>query len=225
MSKNADKSPSTCLELLLSRISDIQAALPDEYRDDKILRDKLLNAVQDVIDCLQAYHKPADTVQGVISDLHASLAMTSRHQPPPRPVTNGLDINYVDLRYVQRVPKSHKNRLHRNDKKCLVCHRQGCWSTNHSTKDLLNAFRKNKALRQLIGNLPDDDNSNDDDRQLADALEDVTAHLVDMSLTKNDEDDRHEPSDVFFHIWLPLNMSTLVHHSLVHCNTLPPTMP
>lgn len=45
MSSNMDKSPSDRLEILLAGLSDIQAALPDEYRNDTILCDKLLNSV------------------------------------------------------------------------------------------------------------------------------------------------------------------------------------
>lgn len=73
-STNTDKSPSRCQEQVIIKVSDIQTSLPLEYRNETILKIKLLNAVKDVRAYQQVYHKPAKTAQGVISDLHASLA-------------------------------------------------------------------------------------------------------------------------------------------------------
>lgn len=73
MSAHSDKMPSACLEVLIEKLSDIETSLPALYCNETLLISKLLNAVRDVEDCLLAYHKPVDTGQGVISDLHASL--------------------------------------------------------------------------------------------------------------------------------------------------------
>ena len=78
MSQASDKTPYECLEMLIAKMSYIQSSLPEEYRIDSIFRDKLVNAVRHVNDCRVAYQKPADTVQGVLSDLHASLVTSKR---------------------------------------------------------------------------------------------------------------------------------------------------
>lgn len=51
MSSIMDKSLSDCFEILLARLPDIQASLLDEYRNNKIVREKLLNSVRGVPDC------------------------------------------------------------------------------------------------------------------------------------------------------------------------------
>lgn len=71
---HTNESPSSCLKLLIEKPSDIQSSLLTEYRNETILENKLLNAVKDVKNCQLAYHKPTDAVQGVVSDLYASLA-------------------------------------------------------------------------------------------------------------------------------------------------------
>lgn len=63
---------------LVEKLSDIQTFRLSEYRDERILRNKLLNAVKDVDSCQLAYCRPPDTVQGVISGLHASLESAER---------------------------------------------------------------------------------------------------------------------------------------------------
>lgn len=73
-----EKSSSSCLEMMIERLSNIQSALPVEYRNETVLLKKLLNAARDVDSSQFAYLKPADTVQGVIADLYASLFTAKR---------------------------------------------------------------------------------------------------------------------------------------------------
>lgn len=48
---NRDETPSAFLEMLIAKLTDIQTSLIKEYRNDTILRSKLLNAVSNVDDC------------------------------------------------------------------------------------------------------------------------------------------------------------------------------
>lgn len=59
---------------MITTLTVIQASFPKKYRNDTILRNELLNAVRNVDAYRLAYHKPADTVQSVISDLLSSIA-------------------------------------------------------------------------------------------------------------------------------------------------------
>lgn len=68
------RDPSFCMELLIGKLSDIQYSLLQECHREAILRKRILNAAKDVEACKLAYHRPADTIQGVISDNHGSLA-------------------------------------------------------------------------------------------------------------------------------------------------------
>lgn len=83
ISQNVGKSSTDCLEILVNRLAEIQDCLPKEYRNDTIFK-KLLNAVKNVESCRPTYQKPAESLQGIISDLHASIATgmkTQSHDP------------------------------------------------------------------------------------------------------------------------------------------------
>lgn len=196
-SKFPSSSLSECLEMMISKLTDIQSSLPSEYRNDTILRNKLLNSVRDVAECRLAYHKPADTVQGVISDLHASLA-TSESFAGSSSLQQPISAHLVDRKYYH-ADNSRNNSRYRHEgtnKKCFVCGKPGCWSTNHSTKSRLQALKKNKVLRQFIAELKDD--SDDEDQQIVETLEDVTAHIIE--LTSNDVDDDPDNDKVHSHL-------------------------
>lgn len=48
MAKNNGKSAGKCLEILINRLQDIRFSLPIKYRNETIMRNKLLNAVKDI---------------------------------------------------------------------------------------------------------------------------------------------------------------------------------
>lgn len=91
----------------MSKVTDILASLPNEYHHNSILRDNLVNEVLDVQDCLLAYKKPADSVPGVIYDLHALLATNKLNPAVERIALISIDINFVDGLYVKR-PQTNK---------------------------------------------------------------------------------------------------------------------
>lgn len=67
------------------------------YSNKTVLRNNLLNAMWDVEAYQLAYHKAADTVQKVISDLHASFATLKRpitHLIPLEPPANFVDSQF-----------------------------------------------------------------------------------------------------------------------------------
>lgn len=109
---NRDKTPSACLEVLIAKLADIQTSFLKEHRHDTILWNKLLNAVGDIEDSHLAYHKPAESVQGVISDLHASLASAKKLTSSTsslRPPNEEPSAYFVDRRYHRRDGSSSRN--------------------------------------------------------------------------------------------------------------------
>lgn len=177
-------SSSACLEFMIERLTDIQSSLPQEYQHEIILRNKILNGVKDVDACRLAYHKPAETVQGVISDLHASLATMDTQN---RVLGTQLQpaAHFVDRRVVRgnsnRQGHEEKATKVSHGKKCFVCGRPGCWSSNHPPKERLQAYRKNKSIRQYFATLRDEESSEEEDVNVADAVEDVIAHFIDIN--------------------------------------------
>lgn len=57
----------------------------------------MLNTIRDNEAYRRAYQKPSETVQGVTTDLHASLAFV---QPRGVPSSVKPTINYVDRRFI-----------------------------------------------------------------------------------------------------------------------------
>lgn len=87
MDVNADKTPSVCVELFITTLTDIQTSLPKEYRNDMILWNKLLNAKRKVDNCRVAYQKSAESFHGVIPSLHALLTSATNATTSTRSAT------------------------------------------------------------------------------------------------------------------------------------------
>jgi hypothetical protein len=108
--------------------------------------------------------------------------------------------HYVDRRYMSSGPSklSGPSRPNR-PKKCFVCGRPGCWSTNHSTKERLQAFRGNKVLRQFVTSL-DDGETDEEDCALADTLEEITAHIIDVNYSHANSCHANDDKEPFSHM-------------------------
>lgn len=71
---NSGKEAKECLNLLVTRLKNIQSDLTEDYQKKMLLESKLLNAVKDNEGGKLAYYKPADDLENIISDLQSSLA-------------------------------------------------------------------------------------------------------------------------------------------------------
>lgn len=54
------------------------------------------------------------------------------------------------------VDRKFKHRRSNNKKKCIVCKREGCWSSNHPPAERLKALRQNKTFRQFLTDVQQD---------------------------------------------------------------------
>ena len=96
-------------------------------------------ACEGVDACLVATFKPAKSLQGVKADIRRALDMSAPSrantflaEPPP---TTSQDAYLVDRKfYGSRKPAGQP------DKKCIVCGKTGCWSSNHSREEQRPAF-------------------------------------------------------------------------------------
>lgn len=132
--------------------------------------------------------KSSETVQGVISDLYAFLVSV---QPPVVPSPVEPTINYVDRRFIQGSSQYQNERSRRNakqgDKTRYICKNPGCRSWKHSTKERLRAFRGNCVLKQFLLTL--DNDSGEDENNLADVIEEIIVNLTESSGGINSSDD------------------------------------
>jgi hypothetical protein len=167
IAKNEDKTTEECLELVIKELRTIQRGLAPELRTEQILRDKLINACNDVEACVYACLKPAPTLEGVCSDLQSSIIAYKR----TRESKWQSQAFYTDRKY--RHNNRYRDKSNDNFKKrCLVCKKEGCWSTNHPENERKEAMNKlNTKFQQFCidveGESPEDnqDNSSDSDKE------------------------------------------------------------
>lgn len=84
-----------CLNKMISRLTEIQTELPAKYYPELMLKNKLLNAVKDVPKYQPAYQKPADSIHGVISDLHSTLATSTTTTAGQAPSLDNPTLHYA----------------------------------------------------------------------------------------------------------------------------------
>lgn len=70
MGNNIGSNPTECLELLIDRHYGIQLSFSESYRSEEIMKEKLLKYVKGVEYCKLEYHKPTETLEGIIEDLY-----------------------------------------------------------------------------------------------------------------------------------------------------------
>ncbi|OXV09105.1 hypothetical protein Egran_03132, partial [Elaphomyces granulatus] len=176
--ENEDKSIEECLDILIKQLRKTQRGLSPEFRTEGSLRDKIINACNEVEACVYACLKPAPTLEGVCSDLRSSIIAYKRiHESKP-----SNQAFYTDRKY--RTGPRPQNRSDRQNnryqgkssnnfkKRCLVCKKEGCWSTKHPEKERKEAMNKlNRKFQQFCidveGEPPEDsqDNSSDNDEE------------------------------------------------------------
>lgn len=130
VSKNCSKSPTKCLKMLITKLTDTQSSLQKEYCNDTILRNKLLNAIRNFESCHLAYHKRPGTFQSKSSDEYASHASTKTVSTPASSSTADVDepsVHFVDRRFMRAQSSQNSSRRpsHRRDYphsgRCIVC--------------------------------------------------------------------------------------------------------
>ncbi|RKF77885.1 hypothetical protein GcM1_215005 [Golovinomyces cichoracearum] len=76
--QNPDKSLQKCLEILFWELKLIQRCLSRGFRPEKCLRDKLINACNDIEACAYACLKPFTSLKGLCSDPRSSIISFTR---------------------------------------------------------------------------------------------------------------------------------------------------
>lgn len=107
-----------CLELIISKLSDIKTSLSPGYQRKFVYWNKLLNAVLWIKACKLACRNPTDNFQCVMSDPHASLSTENRlvilpsPSPPLSPAESCVNTTWIVGSYAlhQHVAKSRQRR-------------------------------------------------------------------------------------------------------------------
>ncbi|KHJ32289.1 hypothetical protein EV44_g3486 [Erysiphe necator] len=150
---NLEKPFSTFFDVMLQRLRALQHGLRQELRNDYFLHNKIITACKSVEACSYACFKPSESVTGLINDIRSSISTWKSCHPTLN--SNSLsDVNFVDRKFRYQPNSYHphvknsfrasrQNESHiKNKKRCIVCRKQGCWSSNHRKEELNEAKRQ-----------------------------------------------------------------------------------
>src|SRR5208282_1360421 len=138
--RNADKTLLECFDILYQELRKCQLTMEPDQQKESFMTTRLLMAVNGVEECKMAIFKPPETLQGLRDDIRHALSLSSpprasifTTEPPPE---DQIDSFIVDRKYYD----NSKKHAGLSAKKCLVCDKMGCWSSNHSKEDQKVAF-------------------------------------------------------------------------------------
>ena len=76
--ENLQKTRLECMEIMLTRLALCQQALIDEYSHGNQLRDVIITVCNGIAECRHALLTPADTYEGVASQLRSAIGTLQR---------------------------------------------------------------------------------------------------------------------------------------------------
>ena len=121
--RNPDKSRLDCLQILFDKLQILQRGLTEFYQTDYSLRDQVISACQGVKECEMCLFKPADTFEGVCSELRSSIgtAMRSReiqqfnnYDVNSKNYENNYNLDY-DVNYGNQYDQNWTDRTYRGE--------------------------------------------------------------------------------------------------------------
>ncbi|KAL0929723.1 uncharacterized protein CTRU02_215366 [Colletotrichum truncatum] len=161
---NPGKTKSECFDILCDKLSKIQPGLPQQDHNDRSLHTQLLHACRDIPECAMALFVPAETYEGLRSQLISSIETATRlNQQQFNTVANPPEQYWTDRTFngrgrYSRYSRSSRSRSSRGrsrdrpllpptPKKCYVCGKPNCWSTKHTTEERRKAYEKFKTTQ------------------------------------------------------------------------------
>ncbi|KAF6795026.1 glycosyl transferase [Colletotrichum musicola] len=163
---NPDKSKVECLEQLLQKLVAIQRALPILAQTDYSLREQAISACQGIPECALALYHPAPTFEGLRHQLFtaigtasrmttSSVTSTSTYNSNPIPSLSPANQNITDRTYKGNgrsnrfgkysQPYRATSKTPQSTRRCYICKKQGCWTTNHSMEERRRSYERFKA--------------------------------------------------------------------------------
>lgn len=194
---------------MIGRLQELQISSLKDYRTARILRDKLLNACSGIDECRLALQKVAPTVEGVITDLHTSMATTTASAKYDK--TDAL----VTALYTTRRRFEQYRKYERGDRQ---------WKNRSKMKDKFSSLRKDKRFSTFITDALFDESESDkyDKEEASDSPDALPVQLNGLiALLKE-----YGNIFIFFNIHVVdgdipilLSIADMNRHSLVYLNT------
>ncbi len=166
---NSNLSLIECFQKLCTELNDIQKELNSDYHDSNHMRKILIRACRDYLILLIELHNSSSNVSSLINSLYINIINFESINKKTNMYFQSIDIidcdhahdhNFIDKQYHREFDNNRDNRRFSTDsrsrdrfsirvsKKCFVCDKFNCWSTNH-TKKKRDDFKKRFANRNL----------------------------------------------------------------------------
>ena len=159
--KHPDKTLLECFDIMRNQLVKDQPILRTELQTDTIIRDRLYGACRAVPECNMALFHRSPNFQGASEELRNAIAIRSDSGVPQNFMTDdqggslpgppedpGSGAFYSDRKFQGKSTRFGDQAKGSNQsntkKKCFVCKRFGCWSTNHTDDEQKRSFQKFK---------------------------------------------------------------------------------
>ncbi|CAE7020344.1 hypothetical protein PTTW11_03048 [Pyrenophora teres f. teres] len=205
IANNPDKTLTQCLDIVIDKLQLLHQAITQQNRpSERALTNQLISACQGVEACSAVLIRPASTFEAVASELRNAESdpsedafYTNRRYNRNNAGQRDRPRNYSAqgqgegprshnpggsrFRRSSTRPQYNDNTQRRNNKKCYVYNKPGCWSTRHSREDRKEAQQRYRTyvqthnvnidyeafLAQFEGiNIDDNDDDGDTDEEL-----------------------------------------------------------
>jgi hypothetical protein len=158
-----------CFQKLCVDLDDVQKELNSDYHDSNQMRDILIRTCRDHSTLLIELHNSSSNFSDLINSLYNSIVNYESINKKNNTYLQSIDIidcdhahnhNFIDKQYHREFDNNRDNRRFsinsrsrdrfsiRASKKCFVCDKFNCWSTNHTEKKR-DDFKKRFANRNL----------------------------------------------------------------------------
>lgn len=180
---NPTLSTADCLRKLITEIDMLQRGIGPEFAGPFYLRENIIRAVRGHPALLIGLTNPPEDVPGLVNSLHSSIVNYEAVHKTPQLGSYVQSYNdeeeedgeeneayFVDRHYrggrsgfrdrgrfygrQRHAPRRGTRRPFSSQKRCFVCDKIGCWSTNHSQQERDDSKKKFEADRPHVRNQP-----------------------------------------------------------------------
>ena len=177
ITSNPEKDLAQCLEIVIEKLQRTYQGLVQNFgASEGSLAGQLVSACQGVPACANVLIRPATTFEGVASELRSAIGVWMRcngsnlrgyhshlsQQGDDSAFYTDRRYNRSDIRQDNRPnsdqrperfnrPNNERQLVRynrRQDKKCFVCGKQGCWSTRHSPEERARSRQRFRTYAQ-----------------------------------------------------------------------------
>ena len=138
MAKHPEKTMYDCFKFIKDELQRLRKSLGPSANDE-MMRMKLIRACEVTLACNYIAIRPPETLKAFVNDLRAATSSYDRLHPDRASEAMMTDRKYFNYR---RQSNGHANTQTEHSKECKVCHKTGCWSTNHSVDERIKTYNE-----------------------------------------------------------------------------------